>query len=537
MTEKEDMKSKNQEETQTSRPESGDSIETMEAERYGRLYAILQGNGATATADDLRDYLRQQGILGDDPRLQKIRRMLDKHTRGKGSAGKKLSPAAFEAMLQESSILQSSFSRSFVIPEFETFCREIEEIYEQTRVNRGGHVADYIPQLSRVDPEHFAVSICTVDGQRFSLGDDHTKFCLQSTCKPVNYCLAIEELGQDEVHAHVGREPSGHSFNELSLNKRDLPHNPLINAGAIMCCSLIRRRDKLPDRFDFVSDTWRKLCGGKPVGFNNSVYLSERETADRNFALAYFMRENGAFPEGTDLVETLEFYFQCCSLESDTSDQAIAAATLANAGVNPLTGKRVFSATTVQHCLSLMLSCGMYDFSGEFAFRVGLPAKSGVSGAISLVIPNLMGIEIWSPALDDMGNSVRGVEFCERLIEKYSFHNFDALNRYSEKKNPRLRKYESEVNRVVNLIWAASRGDLSEVKRLHAEGVDLNMGDYDGRTALHLAAAENKRKVAEYLLNHGALPHIEDRDGDSPLDEAVKAGHDKMVGLLRSHGK
>ena len=190
----------------------------------------------------------------------------------------------------------------------------------------------------------------------------------------------------------MGREPSGQSFNELALNPKGLPHNPMVNAGAIMTTSLIRPDLDIADRFDHVAATWARLTGGGRIGFNNAVYLSERQTADRNFALGYSMRESGAFRPGTDLQQTLEFYFQGCSIEVDAQLLAVAAASLANAGLCPLTEDPVFSAGTVQSCLSLMSSCGMYDFSGEFAFTIGLPAKSGVSGALMLVIPGLMGI-------------------------------------------------------------------------------------------------------------------------------------------------
>ena len=166
--------------------------------------------------------------------------------------------------------------------------------------------------------------------------------------------------------------------------------------------------DTMADRFDYVLQRWGQAAGGTMPGFSNPTYLSERKTADRNFALGYFMREKGAFPEGTDLVETLEFYFQCCSLELTAEAMSVVAATLANGGVCPLTGERVFQSGTVRKCLSLMSSCGMYDFSGEWAFRVGLPAKSGVSGVIMIVVPNVMGLVCWSPRLDENGNSVRG---------------------------------------------------------------------------------------------------------------------------------
>lgn len=241
----------------------------------------------------------------------------------------------------------------------------------------------------------------------------------------------------------MGREPSGVSFNELKLNSHGRPHNPMINAGAIVCCSLIQREREFADRFDHVTNTWKELSGGEKTGFSNAEYLSERATADRNFALGYFMRENGAFPPNTDIVQTLEFYFQCCSIEANAEKLSVVAATLANAGVCPTTGRRVFSPETVQRCLSLMYSCGMYDFSGEFALTIGLPAKSGVFGALMVVVPNVGGFCIWSPRIDKHGNSVRGLTFCRRLVERFNFHNYDNLTGLTDKKDPRRRQLQA----------------------------------------------------------------------------------------------
>src|SRR6516165_3416987 len=391
-------------------------------------------------------------------------------------------------------------------------------------------------QLERVDPEQLAIAVCTVDGQRLSVGDAATAFCLQSVSKTVSYCLALDEHGTEAVHRHMGREPSGQSFNELALNPQGLPHNPMVNAGAIMTTSLIRPQDDIADRFDLVAATWQRLAGGRRPGFNNAVYLSERQTADRNFALGYSMRESGAFAPGTDLMTTLEFYFQSCSIEVDADMLAVAAASLANAGVCPLTDDPVFTPGTVQSCLSLMSSCGMYDFSGEFAFTIGLPAKSGVSGAVMLVIPGLMGICVWSPRLDEHGNSVRGIEFCRKLAAAYNVHVFDSLvtgQGRTAKRDPRRKKNHSQIEGVVALTWAASQGDLNEVRALIAAGVDPGTADYDGRTALHLAAAEGQLDVVRYLLASVTDPQPVDRWGGTPLSDAESNGHTDVADLVR----
>ena len=232
------------------------------------------------------------------------------------------------------------------------------------------------------------------------------------------------------MHAHIGRQQSGHEYSALRLAEPDaagrrLPHNPYINAGAIMACSLVGK-DRTPSRrFAAYRDTWARLCGGVRPRFGNSMYLSERATADRNRCLAFMLRAAGVFPEGTKLESVLKFYFQTCSVEVTCEMLAVAAGALANGGVCPVTSERVFSPEAVRNCLSLMCTCGMYDFSGEFAFTVGVPAKSGVSGALMLVVPNVLGACTFCPRLDRNGNSVFGLGFCAHLERRFLFHQYD----------------------------------------------------------------------------------------------------------------
>ncbi|MEU2870537.1 glutaminase A [Streptomyces olivoreticuli] len=507
------------------------------AAHAGAFGCFEQGPSGRLSPDRLLNVLRRTGILPDDPRIADTVANLDRARPAPPPAEPWLLAAEeFAAATQRNrGIIERAARGELAVPDFPALVADLQRIYQEVRADRRGAVAAYIPQLARVDADQFAISVCTVDGQRFSIGDADVNFCLQSVSKTVNYCLTLEEHGPDTVHRHVGREPSGQGFNELTFNKAGLPHNPMINAGAIMSCSLIQRGLDAADRFDFVADTWKRLAGGRGVGFNNSVYLSERNTADRNFALGYSMRERGAFPPGTDLLATLEFYFQCCSIEVDAQQLAIAAASLANAGVCPLTEDPVFSARTVRHCLSLMSSCGMYDFSGEFAFTIGLPAKSGVSGALMLVVPQLMGIAIWSPRLDAHGNSVRGIEVCRGLVDCYNVHTYDLLTGTgagSGKRDPRLRRQQSAIEGIVGLCFAASQGDLNEIRRLTACNVPLGAADYDGRTALHLAAAEGHRDIVEFLLSMGVDPQPVDRWGGTPLDDANRFGHRELVQLL-----
>ncbi|XOV80404.1 MAG: glutaminase A [Aestuariibacter sp.] len=489
--------------------------------------ALDKSNDGFISRENLKHTLEKCGILNDDPRLDEMR---DRLNTGKDE----LNIGEFVALSEKHfSLFERAVKDKFVVPNFPDFVAELTEIFDICKEIKDGAVADYIPQLGRVDPELFGMGTCTVDGQRASIGNANQRYCVQSTCKPINYAMALTLNGAEKVHQHVGREPSGRSFNELTLSEAGLPHNPMINAGSIMSCSLIKPELELSDRFDYVMQTWTALSGGTQPGYNNPVYLSEKATADRNFALAYFMQEKGAFPKGTNLLETLDFYFQSCSLEVTAESMSVVAATFANAGVCPLTNERIFSEETVRNCLSLMGSCGMYDFSGEFAFTIGVPAKSGVSGALMVVIPNVAGFAIWSPRLDKLGNSVRGIEFCRHLVNRFSFHNFDGIGKPSSKKDPTTSVKQTQSDNVFQLISAASNGDLQELARLIAHGADINAADYDGRTPLHLAAAEGKEMAVSYLLNHGANAKAKDRWGATPMTDAKNHGHKSIESRLK----
>lgn len=404
----------------------------------------------------------------------------------------------------------------------------VQEIYDGLTSLQSGDVADYIPQLATVNPDLFGIAITNMQGETFEIGDTTEEFCLQSCSKPLNYCLVrnIEKNQAFKVHQHVGYEPSGRAFNSFVLNHNGLPHNPFINAGAIMVSSLIHPNLEPSKRFDTVKEFYNNMCGHMGhIGFDNSVFLSEKHHSDRNTSLAYYMRENKAFhgkPTPNSLTETLDLYFQCCSVTCNAKQASIMASTLANRGINPITKKHIVDPSITKDTLALMYSCGMYDFSGQFAFEIGLPAKSGVSGCLLVVIPNHFGICIWSPRLDKIGNSVRGVEFCKQFAKKtkniYHIFNLDHTSNTVDHEDGNM----DENVRVQRFIQAAATNQLSVVRDMSTD-LDINAGDYDGRTALHLAAAEGHSEIVQYLIGQNAKLHEKDRWGNTPLHEATKS--------------
>ena len=462
------------------------------------------------------------------------------------SSGNEISAVDLRQLASQYAFLPKTLEGRIIIRNFSKFTKDMKTIFQQVRKHTGGDVARYIPQLAKVNPDQFGLSICSIDAQKLSIGDSNVSFCVQSAMKPINYCIAQELIGERLVHEHVGYEPSGMNFNELTLNKNGLPHNPLINAGAIATASLILPEAGAADRFDYITSVWSKLTGGVKPKYSVETSLSERETADRNFCLGYLMKENQVFGSNVktsnELEDVLEFYFSCCSLEFTCETLSIVAATLANGGINPVTQERCFKPSTVHNCLSLMSVAGMYDFSGEFQYSIGVPAKSGVSGALIIVIPNVMGICIWSPRLDSLGNSVRGIEFCKLLEQRYGIHRYSSLKGLSKRVDVRDWSNGFSVSRTTQkLIEAATRGDERSFKLILSEcsndvTKEVNRTDYDQRTCMHLCASEGRLKFIKQLHNLGANLNPVDRWGITPLKAAMSANRKSVVDYLKNNG-
>jgi glutaminase len=282
-----------------------------------------------------------------------------------------------------------------------------------------GALASYIPELMRVDPNGFGVSLSSADGFIYESGDAAVEFTIQSISKPFTYALALDRIGQDAVDATIGVEPSGEAFNEISVDKTTKkPKNPMINAGAIAAVSLIPAGT--PDeRFGLIQDFYSAFAGRR-LELDHHVYASEKASGSRNRAIAYMLQSFGVLDDDPD--DVLDVYFRQCSLNVTATDLARMAATLARGGVNPMTGRRVTDAPVVRRTLSVMVTCGMYDAAGDWVSAVGMPAKSGVGGGIVAVLPGQLGIGVYSPLLDAKGNSVRGVRVCRSLSEQLGLH-------------------------------------------------------------------------------------------------------------------
>ena len=347
--------------------------------------------------------------------------------------------------------------------------RYLETLYEQLLGITDGEVADYIPELTHADPAWLGLALVTVDGHVYQAGDSRQSFTIQSISKAITYGLALEDRGLEYVVSRVGGEPSGEAFNSISLEPATgRPVNPMINAGAIAATGMVEGKPG-SDPMSRILATFSRYTGHS-LDIDEKVYRSESDTGHRNRAIAHLLYGHGIIDRTPE--EVLDLYFRQCSILVTARDLAMMAACLANNGVNPVTGVVALKSRYTEKVLSVMSTCGMYDYSGAWIFDVGMPAKSGVGGGIMAVLPGQFGLGVFSPALDEKGNSVRGIEACRRLSNDYGLHLFNVARSTSA----------SIVRKIYDSARFSSRRrrNEAELKVLSAEGQQIRIYELQG---------------------------------------------------------
>ncbi len=393
--------------------------------------------------------------------------------------------------------------------------RVLADLHDHLKQVSDGHLADYIPDLAKANPAHFGIVIATTDGAVYAVGDCDVPFTIQSISKAFVFGQALEDHGRAHVLAKVGVEPSGEAFNSIVFDTRaNRPFNPMVNAGAIATSGLIKGADG-PTRLARLQEMFGRYVG-HPVALDEAVFRSEKRTGHRNRAIAHLELNFGMLEEPIE--EHLDLYFQQCSLLVTARDLACMAATLANGGVNPATGERALNPDYVKNVIAVMNSCGMYDYSGEWSYRIGLPAKSGVGGGIIAVLPGVLGIGVFSPPLDERGNSVRGIKVCETLSQRFGLNMFDAT-----------RGYASAIRRQYHAGSITSRRTRSEPQRGLLEQAGRGAVVLELRGVLGFAAVEQvSRQVSacDTAVSHVIL--------DLTRAEGVEPQAAVLLGQLRA---
>ncbi|HEX9211365.1 MAG TPA: glutaminase A [Bradyrhizobium sp.] len=329
----------------------------------------------------------------------------------------------------------ASLSRTTGYPTKPPLRRFLADCHEEFRADSSGELADYIPELKRANPDHFGVALVTIDGHVYEVGDSAVPFTIQSVSKAFVFALALETVGEERVAATIGVEPSGEAFNSIRLTNDNRPFNPMVNAGAIACSGLIYEVDGT-GAFERVRSKLSQFAG-RELDVDDAVHASETATGNRNRAIAWLLRNYAVLPDDVDAV--LDVYFRQCAILVTARDLAVMAATLANRGINPVTGTQVITPHIVARTLSVMTSSGMYDYAGEWTYRVGIPAKSGVGGGIVAALPSQLGLGTFSPLLDNHFNSVRGLKVCEALSARFDLH---MLNRNADVRTSIMADYD-----------------------------------------------------------------------------------------------
>ncbi|CAG5112055.1 Oidioi.mRNA.OKI2018_I69.chr2.g6311.t1.cds [Oikopleura dioica] len=470
--------------------------------------------------------IRRTGLQLDDPRLYDVRRNIDEchdyivnNLDGDDAHG--IDFLTFRGVISNSQeILYQAIQNQFEIADFPTFLGDIRQMYDETWGQCKGDFTTYTQYLKEYHcDDEWAVSFCSVDGQRCGFGSKKKMFTMQALMNPFLYAMSLDELGHEKIHAIVGQETSGGQFNVIKLDDQGRPHNPMGNAGAILLSSLYKEEMNKSDRHGSFLDFMRQVAGiqaddENAVSFDYAAFMSEREDCHRNSSISYYLREKGCIASKKNVEHVLDVYTQMCNVTVNCDSLSVLAATLANGGICPITGQQCFSNDSVKSTLSCMLAAGMNDHSGIWAFEVGLPAKSGISGGTMIIIPNFGGFALYSPKIDKSANSIRALEFAKLLNEKFHFHEYDPVRLAHDFSN----STESETVQLIKLMVAAETNDPG----------------YEDVTCLHLAAARGHVEAAQFLINKAGVPvEAEDQYGRTPMDYAIKCQQKDVIEFLR----
>jgi glutaminase len=392
----------------------------------------------------------------------------------------------------------------------------LAELHSRVSALTGGKPADYIPELGKANPAHFGIAIATIDGEVYAVGDVDQAFTIQSVSKPFMYGYALNRYGRDAVLKHVGVEPTGEAFNSIVLDEvANRPFNPMVNAGAIAVAELMDGASP-EERIANMLALFGGLAG-RQVEIDEAVFVSEQATGHRNRAIAYMMLNTGMINH--DPNEVLDLYFRQCSVNVTTRDLAVMAATLANDGTNPVTGKRVFEAQYVRDVLSVMNSCGMYDYAGEWAYEVGMPAKSGVSGCIIAVIPGQIGIGVFAPPIDAHGNSVRGIRVCQEISKEFELH---AFNNRTNVRSVIRREYRGDAVRSNHLRTPDER-DVLDREGHKVAVLDAQGGLFFGSTEQLLRRIMQLAAETSYIIVDFKRVHLADASARKLIARAARS--------------
>ncbi|TWP34111.1 glutaminase A [Leekyejoonella antrihumi] len=410
---------------------------------------------------------------------------------------------------------------------------ELAQIHQGAAQIRDGEVSTYLPQLAAADPELFGLAVVSMAGNVYRAGDAAAPFTIQSVSKPFVFALTLAELGLDTVLRNVGAEPSGEAFNAISLEVgTGRPDNPMVNAGAIVTSSLVPGDRE--EKWGRIRHTLSAFAG-RTLEMDEDVCATERAGGDRNRALAYLMRSAGSLVSDAD--DAVEVYFRQCSLVVDCVDLAVMAATLGNGGVNPCTGVQVVPGLVAEHVLTVMATCGMYDYAGEWMLRVGFPAKSGISGCLTASSPAQLGLGAYSPRLDHRGNAVRPVAAARELSQRFDLHlmhdlGLSAPTVFYETDEPdatgggttSLRRLQGEIE------FAAAETVLAALEDVGRAGTRLVL-DLSHVTRLQrLAAAMIDARLAA-LREEGVSVVVTDRSGRHLLSAVDRSSQDLRAEL------